>query len=180
MLKQLRAPDAALGCRNLESYPRDPALYGRLLSCVGGDGVIGLGRPRQRHLWSVVRAMRAESAVSLGSPGLVGASRVCSLCIFYFRKQRGTSFILQAGAENTDSGVQLACSLRQGTVASTGPGTGKLPDTYKDILSGIFLLVKSQYLLSAGGNNRCNRKVQLLAKEHVFGRLFGSCAQPGD
>lgn len=103
----------------------------------------------------------------------MGASRVCSLCIFCFRKQRGTSFILQAGAENADSGVQLVCAqrhLREGT----------LTDTYKDILSGIFLLVKSQYVLSAGGNNGCNQKVQLLAKERVFGRLFGSCAQPGD
>lgn len=109
----------------------------------------------------------------------MGTSRVCSLCIFYFRKQRGTAFILQAGAENTDSGVQLAYTLRQGTVASMRPGTGKLADTYKDILSGIFLLVKSQYLLSAGGNNGCNRKAQLLAKQLLFERLFGSCAQSG-
>lgn len=109
----------------------------------------------------------------------MGASRVCSLAFFYFRKQRGMAFILQAGAENADSDMQLACTLRQGTVASMGPSAGKHADTHKDILSGIFLLVKSQYLLSARGNNRCNRKVQLLAKEHLFGRLFGSCAQPG-
>lgn len=38
-------PDTALGCRNLESYPRDPALHGHLLSSVGGDSVwVELGR----------------------------------------------------------------------------------------------------------------------------------------
>lgn len=38
-------PDIAQGCRNPESYPRDPALHGCLLSSVGGDSVwVELGR----------------------------------------------------------------------------------------------------------------------------------------
>lgn len=39
----------------------------------------------------------------------------------------------KAGAENADSGVQLVCAQRR-------LREGKLTDTYKDILPGIFLL----------------------------------------
>lgn len=72
VLKQLRAPDAALDCRNLESYPRDPALHGCLLSSVGGDSVTGLGRPRQRHLWSVDPSNESRKCCQLGEPRLGG------------------------------------------------------------------------------------------------------------
>lgn len=77
-------PDIAQGCRNPESYPRDPALHGCLLSDIGGDSVwVEIGRG--------LAGLRSEECL-LGELRLGGRFKGLLFRHFLFQKAKRNGF----------------------------------------------------------------------------------------